>query len=209
MKRANIAACCVVSMLLLSGECRAATIDSNASGATKSDVGQAAGQLARTEIKLDKKATSSGIELVTEADLFKGAMDAYTHKNYAKALKTLSLLADKGNADASFNVAYMYEKGEGADVDYQKARSWYEKAAAQHAVKAYVNLGRLYEYGFGVKKDKQRAVDWYVKAVTESLADHDQPVASFSLKTLKLADPENKHIKQFTKVFAHNQWPFP
>jgi TPR repeat protein len=39
--------------------------------------------------------------------------------------------AEKGNAEAQFNLGLMYAKGRGIDQDYAKARAWYEKAAAQ------------------------------------------------------------------------------
>ena len=36
--------------------------------------------------------------------------------------------AEKGNAEAQYNLAAMYYKGEGIEQDYQKAFNWFEKA---------------------------------------------------------------------------------
>ena len=71
---------------------------------------------------------SAGIS--ESADLQKG-WDAYKNKDYATALREWKPLAEQGNADAQFNLGFMYEKGWGVPQDYKTAVKWYRLAAEQ------------------------------------------------------------------------------
>ncbi|WEJ91890.1 MAG: hypothetical protein P0Y63_13055 [Klebsiella huaxiensis] len=51
----------------------------------------------------------------------------------------------------------MYLYGEILDVDYQQAKIWYEKAAAQNDPRAQVKIGVMYANGLGVNQDYQLA----------------------------------------------------
>lgn len=79
-------------------------------------------------------------------------------------------LAAQGEADAQFNLGWMYHSGKGVPQDYVLARAWYEKAAAQGNVLAQSNLGWLYQNGKGVAQDFAQASKWYEKAATEGNA---------------------------------------
>ena len=58
----------------------------------------------------------------------------------------------------------MYGQGLGVRQDYQKAREWLEKAAAQGDDLAQTYLGLMYEHGLGVRKNLATAKDWFGKA---------------------------------------------
>ena len=55
----------------------------------------------------------------------------------------------------------MYEKGEGTEQDYSKAKEMYEKASAQGYAQSDYALGNLYYNGKGVPKDYSEAGKWY------------------------------------------------
>ena len=57
-----------------------------------------------------------------------------------------------------------YTYGYGVEQDYEKAMSWYTKAAEKGNGWAQDNLGSFYEYGKGVEKDLEKAIYWYTKA---------------------------------------------
>ena len=57
----------------------------------------------------------------------------------------------------------MYDDGLGVSQDYQHAKMWYEKAAAQNDERAQVNLAVLYAKGNGVEQDYRQAKSWYEK----------------------------------------------
>lgn len=49
-----------------------------------------------------------------------------------------------------------YYDGLDGEVDYQKAKMWYEKSAQQGVAAAVNNLAVLYEKGEGVQQDEEK-----------------------------------------------------
>jgi len=95
---------------------------------------------------------------------FESAEAAYLAGNYETAFKEYLHLAEKGDAQAQYNLGVMYEKGFGVPQDYAEAIKWYRKAEAQGFALAQYNLGVMYEKGFGVPQDYAEAIKWYRKA---------------------------------------------
>ena len=93
-----------------------------------------------------------------------GEYVAYDRANYASALNVWLPKAKEGDASAQLYVGEIFEKGLGAQVDYQAAAQWYEKAANQGNFQAQLNLGHLYEKGLGVPQNKETAMRWYRKS---------------------------------------------
>ena len=93
------------------------------------------------------------------ADFQEGG-DAYNRGDYETALKELRPLAEKGNANAQFNLAQMYDKGQGVPQDYQQAARWFTKAAEAGLANAQDNLASMYFLGEGVPQDYVLAHMW-------------------------------------------------
>ena len=55
--------------------------------------------------------------------------------------------AEQGNVDAQNNLGVMYFVGEGVSRDVDKAKQWFEKAAAQGNAEAKGNLEALQNAG--------------------------------------------------------------
>lgn len=55
----------------------------------------------------------------------------------------------------------MYQRGEGVPIDYEKAKEYYERAAAMDFPPAHYNLAYLYEKGLGVPVDAKKALTGY------------------------------------------------
>jgi TPR repeat protein len=49
--------------------------------------------------------------------------------------------AEQGNAEAQFNLGFMYAHGQGVPQDYAEAVRWYSKAAEQGDAESQCNLG--------------------------------------------------------------------
>jgi len=77
---------------------------------------------------------------------------------------------ERGDADAQYNLGFMYYKGRGVTQDYQEARGWFLKAAEQGYAKAQYNLGVMYYLGEGIPKDYQEARGWLLKAAEQGYA---------------------------------------
>ena len=87
----------------------------------------------------------------------KEAKEAYKNHNYEAAFKEFLILANAGDANAQFIVAYMYSIGEGVPSNIQQAVKWYVNAANNGDVDAQLALGKMYYSGGLVAKDKKEA----------------------------------------------------
>lgn len=73
--------------------------------------------------------------------------------------------AEEGDVDAQLSLGYMYLYGEdGVPVDYKKAFTYYNMAAAQNDPIAVNNLGSLYFSGIGTEKNFTKAAQLFDKA---------------------------------------------
>ena len=52
--------------------------------------------------------------------------------------------ADKGNADAAYNLAVIHQYGDGVTLDYGKAMQWYRVAADQGDKISQLQIGLMY-----------------------------------------------------------------
>ncbi len=62
---------------------------------------------------------------------FKAGVEAYARGDYATAFKEWRPLAEQGDADAQYNLGFMYAQGPGVPQDLVRAHLWVNLAAAQ------------------------------------------------------------------------------
>ena len=114
-----------------------------------------------------------GLSLISSsswsADFGKG-YTAYNSGDFATALREWTPLAEQGNASAQYNLALMYDFGEGVLQDYKTAVKWYTLAAEQGNADAQYNLALMYKNGEGVLQDYKTAVKWYRLAAEQGHA---------------------------------------
>jgi hypothetical protein len=89
---------------------------------------------------------------------------AYDRADYRSALNVWLPTAEQGDAEAQTMVGEIYERGLGAEPNYEAAIEWYRRAAEQGFSRAQFNLGTLYEQGLGVPADRLQALNWYRRA---------------------------------------------
>ena len=80
------------------------------------------------------------------------------------ALTQVRQAAERGDAQAQYNLGVAYFKGKGAQKDYAEAAKWSLKAAEQGNAKAQYNMGVAYFHGDGVNKSYNEGVKWFRKA---------------------------------------------
>lgn len=78
--------------------------------------------------------------------------------------KELSAWADRGDADAQFELGVRKVMGEGLKKNVGEGIKLIEKAAKQKHLRAQHVMGTLYEDGQGVKQDFAKAAEWYRSA---------------------------------------------
>ena len=91
---------------------------------------------------------------------FDAGLAALQKGDYAAAFREWTPLAERGDAVAQFNLALMYDNGQGVRQDCQKALKWYALAAEQGDAEAQFNLGVMYYRGQGVRQDYITAHMW-------------------------------------------------
>lgn len=78
-----------------------------------------------------------------QAQSVKAGIDAWQRSDYAGAVKIWRPLADKGDADAEFNLGQAYRLGRGVATNLAAAKTWFERAADQGHLDAETTLGLL------------------------------------------------------------------
>jgi hypothetical protein len=73
----------------------------------------------------------------------KAGVDAWSRGDYARAITEWKAPAERGDADAQFNLAQAYKLGRGVPRDLAKAEELFGKAAAQGHLQASDNYGLL------------------------------------------------------------------
>ena len=90
-------------------------------------------------------------------------------KDFVTVAKLLEKAAKLDHPNAQYNLAVMYQKGDGVEQDMQKALFWYEKAAEANLAIAQYNLGMIYFEGSIVEKNEEKAKELWQKAANQGL----------------------------------------
>ena len=102
------------------------------------------------------------------AQSVKTGIDAWQRADYSGAVAIWRPLAEKGDADAQFNLGQAYRLGRGVPTNLAAAKTWFERAANQGHVDAETTLGLLlFQNG-----DQSEGLEWLKKA-----AQQDEPRA--------------------------------
>jgi len=128
---------------------------------TKADVKRAAG-LYQLSADKDSALGQNRLALV----YIRG--EAGVLQDYSQAMTVLKKAASKGNADAQFNYAVMFEKGWGIKADMKKATQWFNKAAEQDHIGAQNKLALAYRDGSGISKNPEKSLHWFAKAAAQN-----------------------------------------
>lgn len=144
--------------------------------------------------------------LQVSASRFDDGVDAYSRKEYKKALKFWIPLADRGGAAAQYNIGLIYFDGKGVPRDNKKAFKWLRIASHQKHKKAQNKLAGMYASGVGVKQDDVKAFQWYQKAAKLGLAK-----AQFNLGEMyyygKGVEKNEAEAKRWWLKASKQQWP--
>ena len=108
----------------------------------------------------------SGLPLYAD---FQDGLAAYNSGDYSTAAQEWQPIAERGDANAEYNMGLLYSSGQGVPRDYQMAAEWYEKAAEQGVAAAQYNLAVMYANGDGVPKSNRDAALWFEKAADNGI----------------------------------------
>ena len=80
-------------------------------------------------------------------------------------------LAERGDAEAQYNLGAMYFHGQGVPQDYAEMVKWYRLAAEQGHAEALLMLAAMYSTGQGVAQDYAESARWYRLAAEQGYAE--------------------------------------
>lgn len=92
-------------------------------------------------------------------------LQPFTHACAEADPNAILKAAERGDAEAQFNLGHLHEKGLGVPQDFKKSAAWYRKSAEQGYACSQRDLGLLYIYGRGVPQDFSQAYSWLSVAV--------------------------------------------
>lgn len=87
--------------------------------------------------------------------------------NYTEAMACFQKAAEKGNAEAEFNIGMLYDCGDGVDEDSEIAADWYKKSAEKGYSEAQDILSLMYYLGTGVEQNYEKAAAYAKKALAQ------------------------------------------
>src|SRR3990167_6032786 len=121
--------------------------------------------LAKCRIKHTRSDSMSELDM----NLVSG-ISAFEAKEFSKAFKFLSPLAETGNAQAQYRLAVMYQNGLGHVRNEMMALKWMRAAAEQGDALAQHGLGYMYMQGECAPKNEKQAAEWFRRAAEQGLA---------------------------------------
>lgn len=87
-----------------------------------------------------------------------------------RELDKLIKLAELGDTNAQARIAWMYQHGEGAELNHELAFKWMKKAADKGDSTAQDNLGVYYREGIGTDENPTEAANWFKKSAMQGNA---------------------------------------
>jgi TPR repeat protein len=91
--------------------------------------------------------------------------------NEKSTVADLRARAERGEAEAQFNLGVRYVTGEGVSKDHAQAVAWFRRAAELGDAEAQRSLGVMYGTGKGVAQDHTQAAAWLRKAAEQGDAE--------------------------------------
>ena len=108
----------------------------------------------------------------TSASDVSEAIHAMRAGNFAEAYCVLKPYAESGDAEAQYNIGWMYLNGYGLAMNDSLALEWWQRASDQGYTDATFSIAMLYSLGEGkVRKDMEQAIDYYLMAVEDGHED--------------------------------------
>lgn len=132
------------------------------------------------------------------------AVEAMRTGDFAEAYCIIRPLADHGDADAQYNIGWMYLNGYGLRVNDALALEWWQRASKQGHIEASFSIGMLYSLGEGrVAKDLDLAIDYYLLAARNEQEDAIALLQSMMMRNDKaILSRMNDIVNQYGSLFG-------
>lgn len=128
--------------------------------------------------------------------------------NSTTSIETLTKAAANGNVEAQYKLGNYYMSQQGKD-NYNKALSWYLKAAKQGHLNSMLAVGRMYTKGAYVKLDRVQGMVWLIRAYNQAEANGEKQLLNtryLKKARIRLGFGEYAKVK---KILAAENKPIP
>jgi hypothetical protein len=123
------------------------------------------------------------------------AVDAMRAGNFAEAYCVLKPHAEAGDAEAQYNIGWMYLNGYGLAMNDSLALEWWQRASEQGYTDASFSIAMLYSLGEGqVEKDMDKAIEYYLMAVEDGHEDANMIIRSMLARNDKAIRERKQEI---------------
>ena len=126
---------------------------------------QTAAKPAATTTATSKPAAPKSAADMTAGEALSAGQGYLRNGDFNNAANYFKSAADRGSAEAQYEIALLYKSGAGVAQSTANAFSYMKAAAEAGFTKAYRELGEMYHGGRGTAKDRSQAEYWYKKAV--------------------------------------------
>lgn len=132
------------------------------------------------------------------------AVEAMRAGDFAEAYCIIRPLAESGDADAQYNIGWMYLNGYGLRINDTLALDWWQRASKQGHIDASFSIGMLYSLGEGrVAKDLDLAIDYYLLAARNEQEDAIALLQSMMMRNDKaILSRMNDIVNQYGLLFG-------
>jgi cell division protein FtsZ len=115
--------------------------------------------------------------------------------------------AKRGHPGAQNRLGWMYERGEGVELDYGQAAEWHRRAAEQGHLNGMNDLGYLYRQGRGVERDFEQALYWFHQAAKRNYSYAEFNIGQMYEKGLGVQRDLGEAVNWYRKAAArHHEW---
>ncbi len=150
------------------------------------------------------------------AQSVKAGIEAWQRADYASAVAIWRPLAEKGDADAAFNLGQAYRLGRGVPTNLATAKTWFESSAEKGHVDAQTTLGLLlFQNGdqteglrwlrSAAEKGEPRALLVYGTALVNGDGVTQDPVTGYAYVSRAAAQglvPAKETLKQLDQILS-------
>ena len=127
------------------------------------------------------------------------AQHAMRAGNYAEAYCILKPLAEAGDAEAQYNLGWMYSNGYGLAINNSLALEWWRRASDQNHHDASFAIAMLYNHGEGeVERDPQKALEYFLQAARSGNDD-----AVLIIRSMLIRDDKTIHARRRELIQQH------